>query len=89
MNENEKKFMKDLRDAEANIYAPYEMEIDHCQDEDNPNLDGWYVYKYNEERGEAIPDDNCYEPILTDVDAEKLNIDVIKCLHEYGCYYVA
>ena len=89
MNKYEKKFMEDLRNAEANIYSPYEMEIDHCYDEDNPDLDGWYVYKYNEERGEAIPDDNCYDPIITDADAERLDVDVIRCLNKYGCYYVA
>jgi hypothetical protein len=86
MNENEKEFMERLRDVETNIYAPYEMEIEHYYNDDDSDLDGWYVCKYNGENGEVISDDN--DPIITDVEAERLGIDVIKCLNEYGCYYM-
>jgi hypothetical protein len=80
-------FLQKLRDAEANISSPYEMEIQHCFDIEDGE-DGWYVYKYSATNCEAVPDENCPDPIITDKDAELLAIDVIKCLDKYGCLYV-
>lgn len=87
MNANEKEFMEMLRDAEANISSDYEMEIDHFNGEDD-TPSGWWVYKYNEARGEAVIADDP-EPLITDEEAKAKRIDVVKCLNEYGCYYVA
>ncbi len=77
----EKDFIEKLQTAEAYIPGDYDMEIDH--------IDGsWYVYKYSERYGEATPTD-FVEPIITDQEAMSRGIDVVKCLDEYGCYYVA
>jgi len=80
-------FLQKLRDTEAKIPSPYEMEIQHCFDIEDGE-DGWYVYKYSAANGEAVPAENCPEPIITDKDAELLAIDVTKCLDKYGCLYV-
>ncbi|MBR6475396.1 MAG: hypothetical protein IKS98_08090 [Lachnospiraceae bacterium] len=80
-------FLQKLRDAEANIPSSYEMEIQHCFDIEDGE-DGWYVYKYSATNGEAVPDENYPDPIITDKDAELLAIDVEKCLDKYGCLYV-
>ena len=77
----EKDFIEKLQTAEAYVPGDYDMEIDH--------IDGnWYVCKYSERYGEATPTD-FVEPIITDQEAKDRGIDVVRCLNEYGCYYVA
>ena len=84
LTESEAMFLERLRNAEANIQSRYEMEIDHCYVEDGE--DGWYVYRYCAESGESVLDE--VRPILTDKEAEQLEIDVVKCLNMYKCLYV-
>ena len=87
MNANEKEFMDMLRNAEANISSDYDMELEHFNGgDDTPS--GWWVYKYSEARGEAVIA-NDPEPLITDEEAKQKNINVLKCLQKYGCYYVA
>ena len=77
----DKDFMEKLQTAKMYVPGGYDMEIDH--------IDGsWYVYKYSERYGEATPTD-LLEPIITNQEAKNRGIDVVKCLDEYGCYYVA
>ena len=77
----DKDFIKKLQTAETYIPGDYDMEIDHIGDK-------WFVYKYSERYGEATPTD-LSEPIITDQEAKDRRIDIVECLDEYGCYYVA
>ncbi len=77
MNDNEKEFMKKLRDAEWRVPLGYYMEIDHMKN-------GWFVMKnsgiYGEPIKKVLPD-----PIITDEEAKAKGVDVTKCLLKYGC----
>ena len=80
-NTNEEIFLEKLEEAEAYIPGGYDMEIDHVEN-------CWFVMKYSEEHGEATETDYP-APIITDEEAKAEGIDVVKCLEQYGCYYVA
>lgn len=80
-NNNEKKFIDIINEAKR--YVKGELELD-C-------FDGkWYAMDYREDLGGAIDIEakQYNKPLITDEEAEKNDIDIIKCCNECDIYYV-
>lgn len=88
-NAKEKEFLEDLRIAESYVPDGWELEIDRQWGSEDDAVPGWYAMKYSKEWETALPlEEYSYEPIITENEAIENNVDVEKCLEEYGCYYV-
>ena len=86
-NEREKEFIEDMRDAVYNV--PHFLEMQHFDtwgdnDELNPEYCGWYVCDYN--GAESYP--YYEEPLITDEEVERYNVDLYKCFNVVDCYVV-
>ena len=89
-NTKEKELLEDLRTADSYVPSGWELEIHRWWGDEDDSIPGWYAMKYSEERGEAILlEEYSTEPIITENEAIENNIDVDKCIEEYGCYYSA
>ena len=80
-NNNEKKFIDIINEAKR--YVKGELELD-C-------FDGkWYAMDYREDLGGTIDIEakQYNKPLITDEEAEKNDIDIIKCCNECDIYYV-
>lgn len=88
-NDAEKEFLEDLRTADSYVPSGYELEINRWWSCYNDTVPGWYAYKYSKEMGGSYPlEEYSSEPIITEAEALKKEINVEKCLDYYGCYYV-
>lgn len=68
-------FRSALKDAISCIPDDYEAEIDFEEGwPDRPA--GWYLYKYDEDRGEATPMEGFDEPLISAEDTAKYQIDM-------------
>lgn len=91
MNAKEKKFVERLKKIEEKYnenekLSGYEIEINYVYD-DEPSLCGWYLYDYSEKNQEATINENFPNPLITEEQAEKDDIDVEECINELGYYY--
>lgn len=80
-NENEKQFINVINEAKK--YVKGELELD-C-------FDGkWFAMDYREDLGGAIDIEakQYNKPLITDEEAEKNGIDIVKCCNECDIYYV-
>lgn len=81
-NDNENEFIAMLEKAKR--YVKGELELD-CFDGE------WYAMDYREDLGGAIDIEakQYNKPLITNEEAEKNGIDIIKCCNECDIYYVA
>ena len=81
----EKEFVEAMRDAES--WLPYgnDLEMDWFPDEDDPNRDGWYAMRYNGYES-VLLEEFSQDPLITDDEIEKYNVDVWRCFKAVGCY---
>ena len=81
-NDNEKKFIDLINEAKR--YVKGELELD-CEDGE------WYAMDYREDWGCAAPIEAEHydeQPLITNEEAEKRSINIIKCCEACGIYYV-
>lgn len=81
LNKKEKLFVETVQ--KARMYVKGELELDY---EDG----NWYVLDYREYLECAVPIETepFDKPIITDVEAKKKGINIIKCCETFGFYYV-
>lgn len=80
-NDNEKKFIDIINEAKR--YAVGELELDCVNGK-------WYAMDYRVDWGGAIPmEAEQYSlPLITNEEAKRKGIDIIKCCDECDIYYV-
>jgi len=79
-NENELELIG--RIEEAKRYVIGELELDNC--------DGnWFAMDYREEFEQAFYMERYSDPFITDDEAERKNINIVRCCEYCGIYYVA
>lgn len=80
-NNDEKKFIDIINEAKQ--YVKGELELD-CFDGE------WFAMDYREDLGGAIDIEakQYNKPLITDEEAKKNGIDIIKCCNECDIYYV-
>lgn len=81
LNNNEKKFIEILNEAKK--YVKGELELD-CVDGE------WFAMDYREDFECALPINTTKlnNPLITNKEAKRKGIDVVKCCDECGIYYV-
>lgn len=84
MNEREKQLLSDIKDAYGWIEGDNGLEMTHWNLSEDC-VGGWYVWEYN--GSESRPVDWFEEPLITDDEIEKHDVDVYKVLDVVGCAY--
>lgn len=81
----EKEFVEAMNDAKS--WLPYgnDLEMDWLQDEDDPSRDGWYAMRYNGSEA-VLLEEFSQDPLITDDEIEKYNVDIWKCFNEVDCF---
>ena len=77
LNNHEKNFIENINEAKR--YIKGELELDRIDGE-------WFAMDYREELECAFPIEGF--PLITDEEAERKGINIIKCCDECGIYYV-
>ena len=89
LNKYEQRLLNEMETALECVPGDCELEMDHIVwDSEDKRPDGWYAYKYNESRGEAVPINDFYgqKPLITDEEIGKHSVDVYKCFDIMNCY---
>ena len=84
-----KQLTTDMTDVVSSLENPFELEMDHFTYDDGDQysrMTGWYAWMYKEGDG-AYPIEDLPEPLITDMEIEKFNINIRKVFNEFGCYY--
>lgn len=86
----EKEFVEAMNDAKSWLPFGTELEMDYYSDWDDddniiPERCGWYAYYYN--GSEASPLESfSQDPLITDDEIEKYNVDIWRCFKAVDCY---
>lgn len=86
-NKRERQLISSIITAETYIRGDWELEMHYVDGVDGLE-NGWYAWKYNEEHGEAVPINDEYreDPLITDEDVEKYNVDLDRVFRKFHCY---
>lgn len=88
MSESELDLVTKLVEASMAVTPGWELEVNHFCDEDDPKLNGWYAWEYNESYGHSRPlgggDNDAI--VLLDYEEKAMNVDMQKICNEYGCF---
>lgn len=78
-NETELELIENIQSAESYVSGDNDLEIDFYND-------GWYAYEYNGDQSVPLYDYST-EPLVTDEEIEKCNVNIYKVLDYCNVYY--
>lgn len=78
-NKRELELIEDIQAAESYVTGDNDLEIDSYND-------GWYACEYNGDESRVM-DDYSNNPLITDEEIEKYNVNIYKVLDYCNVYY--
>ena len=89
-NEKEMELIEKIREAKQYVKGEIELDLRESEDEDDDTIDGWYALDYQKdwEYALSIDNDKYDDPIITAEEAEKYNVNVVKCCDYLDILYV-